>query len=125
MFGWLGLETDWPVAGVDLGAALAGAPSDATRPLYASSPAFGPERESVVRGDEKRISDGGSGAGALVFDLGRDPEEREPLGDGAELAGLLAEYRANTAPRARSVRLSKKELEALQAIGYLREVESD
>jgi arylsulfatase A-like enzyme len=124
LLGWLGIErlrSDGP--GFDLHEALAGADADPDRPLYASGVAFGPEREAVLRGTRKRIGGGGL-APPLVFDLSRDPAERRPLSDEADaLAAELSRYR-EAPPQARSSPQPDREaLRALQALGYLEEVE--
>jgi arylsulfatase A-like enzyme len=123
LLGWLGIAPGWRFAGIDLGPALGGAPFDPELALFSSSVAFGPEREAVVRGTHKRISDGGSGAGALSFDLARDRGERVPISDPAlaSLDALLAAYRGARGPGAEPVRPTPKELEELQALGYLGE----
>jgi hypothetical protein len=83
--------------------------------------AFGPEREAVVRRDLKRISDGGSGAGALLFDLATDPLERKPADAdaGRDLASLLTAYRQLRAPAAEPAVPTPGQLERLQSLGYL------
>lgn len=121
LLGWLGLEVGRPVAGIDLGPALGGSAADPVRPLYASSVAYGPEREAVIRGGRKHISDGGSGAGALSFDLMRDPSERAPSTDAAGLDALLAGYRDRLAPRGMPTALTAEQIEDLQALGYLKD----
>jgi len=74
-----------------------------------------------VRGARKQISDGGSGAGALLFDLSRDPLEKSPADPEArgELAELLARYRSLRMPRGKPAAPGREDLEALQALGYL------
>lgn len=125
LLGWLGVEAERELDGEDLGAQLAGTlATDPERPLFSSSVAFGPEREAVVRGGQKRISDGGSGAGALHFSLETDPLEREPLNPDADrhLASLLSTYRERRAQAEEAIVPTPEQLEQLQALGYLEDV---
>jgi choline-sulfatase len=121
---WLGLKAQRG-DGRSLRHALAGNPFDPERPLFASSVAFGPRREAVLRGGKKLLSGGGV-APDLWFDLAQDPSERNPLARAdAGLASLLAAYRRDEVTAGAPAEIDPDDLAELQALGYLQDAKGD
>jgi arylsulfatase A-like enzyme len=98
------------------------------RILYASSIAYGPETIAILSGDRKAMYWPDQDR-FIFFDLGVDPDERDPRQDDAlllefsTLAGdylALPEYFSAEPPVP-----GQQQLEELQAIGYLQGVEDD
>lgn len=126
---WLGLSGD--DAGFDgrsLRALVDGEGERFDDPVYASSIAFGPEQITVLRGDLKRTVHLATGDRSL-YDLGRDPDELDPLDRHAaarELDRLLERYRERSRPvERRAPRLTPAEVHHLQSLGYLEQVEPE
>jgi arylsulfatase A-like enzyme len=121
---WLGVEdvdADWD--GRSLARWVAGdqPPPGAPRPLYSTRIAYGPEQVAVVRGPWKRIVR--TATERELFDLSRDPREREAVQRPEierELDALLASYGAHEpVEAAEPPPLSEAQLEQLQSLGYL------
>jgi len=119
---WVGVEA--PAAdGVALGPALAGGDFDPERPLFSGAVAFGPRRETVLRGGRKLLSGGGH-TPDLIFDLDHDPAESGPGEVRTEdLAALLEDYRRRRREAQPPATIDAQTLRELQAIGYLEDAE--
>jgi arylsulfatase A-like enzyme len=118
----LGVDPDWE--GSRLDERQAGDES----PIFASAMAVGPEETVVVRGRWKRI-ERTRPEERVLFDLASDPREvdhatRDDVA--AELDALIRGYREGSrAPEAEAVRLPARDVEALQALGYLGDAEAE
>ncbi|MCZ6463829.1 MAG: sulfatase-like hydrolase/transferase, partial [Proteobacteria bacterium] len=101
---------------------------DAARTVFASEVAFGPVETAAFRGNWKRVVRT-EPEERLLFDLSADPREKDPVTRPeieAELDGLIDDYRANARPPGPGVmELQKAELKALQALGYVGDVEAE
>jgi arylsulfatase A-like enzyme len=124
ILGQLGLPRDVTWQGVDLATRLQGSSPDCgDRPIFASSPAYGPDGASVRLGPLKLIRRGD--LPPLLFDLRSDPLELHDLAPArpaavARLAELEREYRRSAFESEKMPALTDKKLiDQLRDLGYL------